>query len=91
MPTRPCSEVPTGEFAGVCLDEVKPNLEPTAARVDFCETMSPVWFDCGYWADVHECIQQFALWSDAVLGDAAQCTEGSCEEVEQCLTWVFGG
>jgi len=86
---RPCSEVEDAQFVEICLEAVEPDVDATDVLVRFCEEMSPTWFDCGYRADVHECIESFKLWSDGVLGRAIECAVMTCEEMESCLDAAF--
>ena len=91
LPERSCAEVADSQFVEICLAAVEPEVDATETLVRFCEEMSPTWFDCGYRADVNECIESYKLWSDGVLGRAIDCAGMTCEEMEPCLDAAFSG
>ena len=90
MLERPCSEVENWEHEPWCWDLVSATQSPTDAVIEFCETLSPVWFDCGYQADLIRCAESFHMWGRDILTEAMECASApSCEEVEQCLDNTF--
>jgi hypothetical protein len=91
MLSRPCSEVQYWEHELLCWDQAAASLEPGEAVVEFCEAFSPAMFNCGYWADLEWCVEEFKLSNPQIMNDARDCFSGSpsCQEVEGCLDTVF--
>lgn len=78
------------EIHHACVEESRPQLEPTDASRGFCSAMGPHFFNCGYPAAGDSCAQYFASWSAMVLEQAQGCADGPCEELDSCLDQAFG-
>lgn len=86
-----CDWADVSELEEHCLELTGAALEPTAAAISACEALSPFWFDCGYQADVEQCVQLYTLWRAELLNEAEACADGdpACEEVEECVAAAF--
>jgi hypothetical protein len=71
-----------------CTNETD-EVDPATTLGRFCDTMSTVWFNCGYRADKATCLSKWSSVPDAKLAQALRCAVDSCEEMNQCLSSLF--
>lgn len=76
-----------------CHQTIAPQLQASAAVLDFCKTMGPTFFGC-YWgdADLATCAKDFVGMSDAAAARVVdRCSQAACDDLTTCITTALKG
>jgi hypothetical protein len=86
---KSCESWATETPTAPCWEQVALTTEPKPVVVDYCESASLEYFECGAWWGVDECLSSAWLWDDDVLNEARACHTQACDELFACESAIW--
>jgi len=87
---KDCKTVLGGDVVGACAEEAVASVAPSDTAASYCDGLVAAKKKCGTTVSKATCLDQAKLYSDDTIGEAANCSERACSEIDKCVSATFG-